>query len=184
MPYQELTLKRNCEALTIPLADRTTLPAGTRVVIMQELGANFTIQAPELGGYYCVAGKDADALGRPLPAPSGAAETTTADGLVAEQAVWDQLRTVYDPEIPVNVVDLGLIYDLKVQPAEGGGSLVHVMMTLTAPGCGMSEVIASEAKIRVESVPGVKEARIEIVFEPPWNHSMMSEAAKLELGLM
>jgi probable FeS assembly SUF system protein SufT len=184
MRYQEVTLKRDCPALTIPLADRTTLPAGMRVVITQELGANFTVQAPELGGYYCVAGKDADALGRPLPVALTAAEATTPDGLVAEQAIWDQLRTVYDPEIPVNVVDLGLIYDLKVEAAEGGGSRVQVMMTLTAPGCGMSEVIASEAKMRIESVPGVKEAQIEIVFEPPWSYSMMSEAAKLELGLV
>jgi probable FeS assembly SUF system protein SufT len=184
MRYQELTLKRDCEALTIPLADKTTLPAGTQVVIMQELGANFTIQAPELGGFYCIAGKDADALGRPCPVAPAAAETTTADGLVTEHAIWDQLRTVYDPEIPVNVVDLGLVYDLKVEPAEGGGSRVQVMMTLTAPGCGMSEVIASEVKIRIENIPGVKEARIEIVFEPPWNHSMMSEAAKLELGML
>jgi probable FeS assembly SUF system protein SufT len=184
MRYQEVTLKRNCEALTIPLADRTTLPAGMRVVITQELGANFTIQAPELGGYYCIAGKDADALGKPLPVAPAAVGTTAPDGPVAEQVIWDKLRTVYDPEIPVNVVDLGLIYDLKVEPVEGGGSRVQVMMTLTAPGCGMSEVIASEAKIRIESVPGVKEARIDIVFEPPWNQSMMSEAAKLELGLV
>lgn len=180
MSYEELTLKRDCAALTVPLAERTTLPAGTWVVIMQQLGENFTVQAPELGGYYCIAGKDADALGKSV---STEQEKPAAEGRTIEEAIWDQLRKVYDPEIPVNVVDLGLVYDLSVQPAENGAYRVTAMMTLTAPACPMADVLAADAKRRIESVPGVSEAVVEIVFDPPWNPSMMSEAAKLELGI-
>jgi len=183
MRYEEITLKRNCDALAIPSGEKTALPAGTRVVIMQDLGDNFTLQVPEIGGMYRVAGKDADALGKAQPAVAAAAGGEPAGGPVSEEAVWDRLRTVYDPEIPVNVVDLGLVYDLKVEALEDGGSRVLVMMTLTAPGCGMADVIAFDAQSRIESLPGVREARIEIVFDPPWNYSMMSEAARLQLGL-
>ena len=100
-----------------------------------------------------------------------------------KETIWDQLRTVYDPEIPVNIVDLGLVYGLDLVPAEGGGSRVEVKMTLTAPGCPVAGAIASEVKKRVESVPGVTEVYVDVVFDPPWNSSMMSEAARLELGL-
>lgn len=185
MRYEEVTLRRDCEVVQIPFGDRTVIPAETRVVITQALGESFTIQVPEMGGLFRVAGKDADALGKARPvAPDQAAEASRNGGPVDEQLIWDQLRNVYDPEIPVNVVELGLIYDLHVEPHPEAGSIVDVKMTLTAPGCGMGGIIASDAQSRIESVPGVREARVEVVFDPPWNQSMMSEAAKLELGFL
>ena len=182
MRYREVVLERDCEAVAIPSGDRSTIPAGSRVVITQQLGDSFTIQAPEIGGLYRIAGDDADALGMPRPVPATESDAAGAGGPVSEEALWAQLRNVYDPEIPVNIVDLGLVYGLRVEPLEGGGSRVHLVMTLTAPGCGLADVIAADARRCVERVPGVKEAYVDIVFDPPWNYAMMSEVAKLELG--
>jgi probable FeS assembly SUF system protein SufT len=182
MRYQEVEISRDCEVVQIPHGNTVILPAGTPAVITQALGDTYTIQVPTLGGLYRVAGKDADAIGQPPLTTEQAAPN--AAGPVDDQLIWDQLRQVYDPEIPVNIVELGLVYDLRVEPAENGGSRVLVQMTLTAPGCGMGQVIASDAQRRIESLPGVTEAIVDVVFDPPWNQQMMSEAAKLELGLM
>jgi probable FeS assembly SUF system protein SufT len=161
------------------------LPAETPVVITQALGDTFTIQVPTLGGMYRIAGKDADALGKARPTPATEDKpAATVDGPVEESLIWDQLRNVYDPEIPVNIVELGLVYELRTEPHPNGGTKVYVKMTLTAPGCGMGEVIAADAKLRIENVPGVKEADVEVVFDPPWSQDMMSEAAKLDLGFL
>ncbi|HYD49773.1 MAG TPA: putative Fe-S cluster assembly protein SufT [Terriglobales bacterium] len=182
MRYEETTITRDVELIQIPDGTRVTIPGGTEAVITQSLGDTYTLQLPTMGGLYRLAGKDADAIGKPLPLSaedSAAAESGPLD----EKPLWDALRLVYDPEIPVNVVELGLIYDLQIERTEDGRNRVVVKMTLTAPGCGMGPVIASDAKDRLEAVPGVSEADVEVVFDPPWNQAMMSEAAKLELGM-
>jgi probable FeS assembly SUF system protein SufT len=184
MRYEEVTTRRDCEMIQIPQGNTVSIPAGTAVVITQALGDSFTVQIPTMGGLYRVAGKDADALGKARPVAT--TETAAPPGEhppVDEALILDQLRLVYDPEIPVNIVELGLIYDLRIEPHPAGGSRVIVKMTLTAPGCGMGTVIAADAQCRIESVPGVTEADVEVVFDPPWNQSMMSEAAKLDLGI-
>lgn len=184
MRHEEIITTRDCPVVQIPYGHTITLPAGTTVVITQSLGDTFTIQVPTLGGLYRIDGKDADAIGKATaPAPGSDANTAAADGEVDEKLIWSQLRNVYDPEIPVNIVELGLVYDLKVEKLADGGNRVWVRMTLTAPGCGMGPVIASDAKTRIDSVPGVTESDVEVVFEPPWAPEMMSEAAKLELGM-
>lgn len=180
MAYEETTLARDCEMIQIPDGTPVIIPEGTPAVITQSLGDTFTLQLPTIGGLYRLAGRDADAIGKQ---PVAASVTANEGGPLDETIVWDALRNVYDPEIPVNVVELGLIYTLIVEPLADGGSKVWIKMTLTAPGCGMGPVIAQDAKTRVEAIPGVKEADVEVVFDPPWAQSMMSEAAKLELGV-
>ncbi len=182
MRYEEVTFSRECEVVQVPYGDRITVPADTPAVITQALGDSYTLQIPTMGGLYRLAGKDAGAIGKPLPeAPQ---ETgPSAEGPVDAELVWAQLRSVYDPEIPVNIVDLGLVYDLRIEPVEGG-SRVLVTMTLTAPGCGMGDHIAMDARQRLLGLPGVVDADVQVVFEPQWNQQMMSEAAKLELGMM
>jgi probable FeS assembly SUF system protein SufT len=183
MRYQEVTISRDVEVVQIPHGSTVLIPAGTEAVITQSLGESFTIQVPTIGGLYRVAGKDADAIGQPVP-QAAAEAAANPEGPVGEALVWDQLRTVYDPEIPVNIVELGLVYDLKIEPLATGGSRVSIQMTLTAPGCGMGQVIAMDAKAKIEGIPGVAEADVQVVFDPPWNPEMMSEAARLELGMM
>jgi probable FeS assembly SUF system protein SufT len=179
MPYQRVVTARDLEVVQIPSGYTALIPAGASVVITQALGDSFTIEVPALGGLYRVAGADADAIGKERPVPAdGAAEA----GPVSEARIWSALRNVYDPEIPVNIVELGLVYNLGIEPLPAGGSRVHVEMTLTAPGCGMGQIIADEAKRLIEAVPGVAEADVQLVFDPPWNQEMMSEAAKLQLG--
>ncbi len=182
-PYEEVEISRDCDAIQIPDGITVTLKAGTPAVITQSLGDTYTIQTPTLGGLYRISGKDADAIGKAVAKPEGGADLSP-DGPVDEELVWNQLRNVYDPEIPVNIVELGLVYSLEIERIESGGSKVDMQMTLTAPGCGMGDVIAADAKMRIESLPGIEEARVEVVFDPPWNQEMMSEAAKLELGLL
>jgi probable FeS assembly SUF system protein SufT len=133
-----------------------------------------------------VTAQNADALGLEVPTPSEApaAEPAHPDAPVDEKRVWDQLKTCYDPEIPVNIVDLGLIYDCQITPQNGNGALVTVKMTLTAPGCGMGPVLAQEAKSKIEALPGIDEATVELVWDPPWNQAMISEAGKMQLGII
>jgi probable FeS assembly SUF system protein SufT len=182
MRYEEVTISRDVLLVEIPAGTPANIPAGTPAVITQSLGDTFTLQLPTYGGLYRLAGKDADAIGK-ASAPRAEGEDPMS-GPITEDLVYDQLRNVYDPEIPVNIVELGLVYDLKLDPQPDGKSKVSVKMTLTAPGCGMGGVIAHDAKTRIESLPGVAEADVEVVFDPPWNQQMMSEAAKLELGLL
>ncbi len=175
-----IELKRDCPAIQIPGGAAVTLPAGTPADITQTLGGSYTIHAG--GALYRVAAVDADALGLESQ-PATSANAAPSDGPVDEKALWDALRTCYDPEIPVNIVDLGLVYDLHVEPAPRGGNLVSVKMTLTAPGCGMGATIAGDAQQKLLYLPGVEEASVEIVWEPPWHQSMITEQGRKILGL-
>jgi probable FeS assembly SUF system protein SufT len=183
MSYEEIELSRDVEVVMIPQGVTTVLKAGTPAVITQSLGDSYTLQVPTFGGLYRLSGANADAIGKAAARTDGV-PGADLDAPVTEDLIYSQLRQVYDPEIPVNIVELGLVYDLKIEPHTGGGSRVEVKMTLTAPGCGMGEILAQDAKARIESVPGVTEADVQVVFEPPWNQQMMSEAAKLELGML
>lgn len=174
-----IILKRDCAAIAIPSGLPLVLPANTEVVITQSLGGTYTVLAP--GVMARIAGKDADALGLETVA---AAAPQVASGPVDESLLWEAMKNCYDPEIPVNVVDLGLIYDCKVSPIPEGGHKVDVKMTLTAPGCGMGASIASDVEYRIREVPGVADVHVEVVWDPIWNQSMMSDAARLQLGLM
>jgi probable FeS assembly SUF system protein SufT len=182
MRYEELTIQRDVEVVQIPQGTTVNIPAGTPAVITQALGDSYTLQLPTYGGLYRLDGKNADAIGKAHAAPEG--EEAGADRPVTEELIYDQLRNVYDPEIPVNIVELGLVYNLEIAQLPDDGARVDVKMTLTAPGCGMGDFIAQDARQRILSVPGVAEANVEVVFDPPWNQQMMSEAARLELGLM
>jgi probable FeS assembly SUF system protein SufT len=173
-------LKRDCQAIQIPVGDSVTLKAGTPVYITQTLGGTYTVRGEY--GLFRIAAKDADALGLEIPAePTQTA--TAASGSADEQAVWDVLRTCYDPEIPVNIVDLGLVYDLGVEPIPAGGNKVFVKMTLTAPGCGMGPAIARDAQEKILNLPGVSDAAVEIVWDPPWHQSMITAEGRKILGL-
>ena len=177
-----IELKRDCEAVQIPAGATVTLPAGTPVEITQTLGGSYTVHAQ--AGLFRIAAKDADALGLEAPvAPAGGVPPEKSEGALDEKRVWDMLRSCYDPEIPVNIVDLGLVYDMRVDRLPGGRSAVSVKMTLTAPGCGMGGVIAGDAQQKLLGLPGVEEATVEIVWDPPWHHSMITKQGKKILGL-
>jgi probable FeS assembly SUF system protein SufT len=178
MSQRELTLLRDCDAIQIPSGHPLVLPAGMSVVITQSLGGTYTVATP--GGLARIEFKDTDALGL---TPEEATAKIKVEG-TTEQAVWDQLKTVFDPEIPVNVLDLGLIYDCQVSNKDDGKTSVHVKMTLTAPGCGMGPTIAADARSKILSLEGVDEADVELVWDPPWNQAMISEAGKMKLGIL
>lgn len=179
--HHEIELTRDCEAILIPQGSTTILPKGTRVTVTQSLGGSYTVAAE---GYLVrITGQNADALGFEKEAELPRADSA-APGAVDEKEVWEQLKTCYDPEIPVNIVDLGLVYDCTIARHENAGAQVTVKMTLTAPGCGMGPAIAAEARSRILSVPGVDEAVVELVWDPPWNQSMISEIGKMKLGLI
>ena len=179
---EAITLGRDCEAIQIPSGTRLTLCAGTRVRVTQSLGGTYTVMT-ETGLLACIAGKDADAIGKEIvPAPTGSAGVVAEEPV--EKLVWGRLKMCFDPEIPVNIVELGLVYRCEVTPLAAGGNKVEVRFTLTAPGCGMGEVLRRDIESKLRSVPGVIEADIQVVFDPPWNPSLMSEAAKLQLGLL
>jgi probable FeS assembly SUF system protein SufT len=188
---EEVEITRDVEAVVIPAGNRILIPEGVTVTITQSLGGSYTVITPQ--GYMArVDGRDADALGlEPAPAPAAAPSKPVGSGngsvpaavdtAEIEKAVWDELRTIFDPEIPVNVVDLGLIYECKVHAGERGAE-VEVAMTMTAPGCGMGDVLRGEAEDKIRRLPGVEDVRVDIVWDPPWDMSRMSEAARLELG--
>lgn len=177
----EIILSRNCDAVLIPAGTKVTLQAGEPVMITQALGGSYTVIIN--GNMARIEARDADALGQ-APAPSDKSGTSDASDPVNEEKIMEQLRTCYDPEIPVNIVDLGLVYDLQIQPLPAGGNRVEVKMTLTAPGCGMGPILQQDVETKVSSIPGVKEAAVFLVWDPPWNRDMLSEAAKLQLGMM
>lgn len=181
MAYDQIEIVRDCTAVQIPNGDTVTLPAGTPAFVTQSLGGSYTLQVPSLGGLFRVAGADADALGIEITQPSK--EKSAAAGPVSESQIWEQLKDVYDPEIPVNIVDLGLVYDMKIEPLPNGLSRVEVQMTLTAPGCGMGHAISMDAKSRIENVPGVGEADVQVVWDPPWNPQMISPEGRAKLGM-
>lgn len=174
-------LLRDCEALQIPHGSTVTLPKGTPVDITQTLGGSYTVHAQ--GGLYRIAAKDADALGKQAPLPEGRAPSSPTPADVDEKQVWDTLRTCYDPEIPVNIVDLGLIYDLNIEKLPSGFSRVNVKMTLTAPGCGMGPAIAGDAQQKLMYLDGVEDANVEVVWDPPWHQSMITAEGRRVLGL-
>jgi probable FeS assembly SUF system protein SufT len=172
---QTVALKRDCEAIAIPAGTKQVLPAGTTVRITQAAGTSYTVASS--GALYRIEGADADALGL-----SGPAVETHTPPTFSERMVWDQLKTVYDPEIPVNIVDLGLIYSCVIADEGDGGKKIDVAMSLTAPGCGMSDVLKADVEKKLARLPEVKQVRVEVVFDPPWTPARMSEAAKLQLG--
>lgn len=176
-------LTRDCEAIQIPAGTTAILKAGTHVDITQTLGGSYTVHSS--GGLYRIAPKDADALGitEAKSLAEVVAERPQASGPVDEKLVWDTLKSCFDPEIPVNIVDLGLIYDMHLEPTPSGNSHVKVKMTLTAPGCGMGTVIASDAQQKLLYLPGVEEASVEIVWDPPWHQSMITAEGRRILGL-
>ena len=180
----EFTLSRDTEAIQIPSGNKTMIPAGTQGVITQTLGGSYTIATYQ--GLARIAEKDLDALGieKPHQAPNPATSAGNGSGEVDEKAVWDQLRQCYDPEIPVNIVDLGLVYDCQLNKSENGGTKVDVKMTLTAPGCGMGPAIAHDAQTKILSIDGVDEAEVQLVWDPPWNQNMISEAGRMKLGMI
>jgi len=174
-----ITLSRACEVVEIPSGTRGTLPAGAVVRIMQSLAGSYTV-ATDRGYMYRVEAKDADALG--LSNAAMAQEPGVQEGTFSDQMVWDQLKTVYDPEIPVNIVDLGLVYSCDIAPLELGGNRVRIKMSMTAPGCGMGNVLKADVESKLSRLPSVKEVHVEVVFDPPWHPGLMSDAAKLQLG--
>jgi probable FeS assembly SUF system protein SufT len=177
-----VTLTRQCVALEIPAGIAVNLPAGAEVDIAQSLGGSYTVIFR--GGLFRIASQDADALGiEPQASTDERVDATRNGGSVDEASVWAALKTCYDPEIPVNIVDLGLIYDLRIDSLPTGRSRVLVRMTLTAPGCGMGAVIAGDARSKILSLPGVEEAAVDLVWDPPWERSMISEEGRLALGL-
>lgn len=176
---ERVELTRDCEAVQIPAGIATTLEKGIEVFITQSLGGTYTLQVPAHGGLFRIAGKDADALGK---TPSEAASTAMSAGDI-ETMVWDQLKTCFDPEIPVNIVDLGLVYGMEVAPADDGMHKVEVKMTLTAQGCGMGASIALDARQKLLTIPGITDANVELVWDPPWNPQMISPEGKERLGL-
>lgn len=174
-----ISLARDVDAVIVPAGYSVKLLAGEQASITQDLGGSYTVVVN--GNMFRIAGRDADALGL---APQAVAKDDSHEGPVDERRVWDAMRACYDPEIPVNIVDLGLVYGCVLSPLPGGGQKAEIQMTLTAPGCGMGSTIAHDVETKVMDVPGVKEARVDLVWDPPWNQSMMSEAARLQLGLL
>lgn len=182
-PPGTIPLTRDTAALLIPSGEPVTLAGGTPVVVTQTLGGSFTVEAPTLGGLFRIAGHDADALDQAPPAADAAPSVPRGAGPVAEDAVWERLKSCYDPEIPVNIVDLGLVYDLFLSPHPKGGTRVGVKMTLTAPGCGMGPAIAADARYKILQLPGVAEAEVTLVWDPPWSADMMTPSARKMLGM-
>lgn len=180
MRYSEpIALRRDIEAIQIPVGTPIRIHAGTEVRVTQALGDTYTILT-DTGYMARITHADADALGFEVVDKGQGDENLTTEQV--EERVWDALRTVYDPEIPVNIVELGLVYSCIVEPMPEGGHRVTAKITLTAPGCGMGPVLAADAKRIIMSIPTVKDCYIEVVFDPPWDKSMMSEAARLQLG--
>jgi len=180
---EEVVFSRNAEAIMIPSGERVLVPQGAQATITQSLGGAYTL-ITDRGLMVRISGGEVEAIGKTPQEVAQAAPEEELTKEKIEELVWDQLKTCFDPEIPVNIVDLGLVYLCDLQPHEGGGYDVKVKMTLTAPGCGMGPVIATDVKSKVESLPNVKTADIEVVFDPVLDRSMMSDAAKLQLGMM
>jgi probable FeS assembly SUF system protein SufT len=172
-----IKLRRDVETILVPFGTPVTLPKDTEVTITQSLGGTHTVITP--GAMYLIDNKNADALGK----TNIVFTLAENENIALEDKLWAILRTCYDPEIPVNIVDLGLIYNIGIAPIDNNKSNVTIYMTLTSPGCGMGPIIAAEAKQKVLSLPEVESVQTEIIFDPPWDRSMLSEQAKLELGL-
>ena len=179
-----INLTRDIEAIQIPSGLSKKLEKGTPVIITQALGGTYTVVVEHSAGLFRILASDADALNKVAEASNGHIPSANAGGPLNEDDVWAQLKTCYDPEIPVNIVDLGLIYSLEIKPQEGGGNLVEVKMTLTAPGCGMGPSIASDAQRKILTVPGVTDAQVDVVWDPPWSAERISQEGKQKLGMV
>lgn len=179
MTGEQVEFGRECTAVAIPAGQQVSIPAGTIAFITQSLGGSYTLQIPSFGGLFRVDGRDADAIGQ----VSGGAPVETADAGDLEANVWAVLKTCFDPEIPVNIVDLGLIYDMRITRLDEDGSRVDVKMTLTAPGCGMGTYIAADARDKILALAGVDEADVEVVWDPPWGPQMISAEGREKLGM-
>jgi probable FeS assembly SUF system protein SufT len=177
---EPVTLQRDVEAVMVPAGIPVTLREGKIGFITQALGGSFTVYVE--GNLFRVAGKDADALGKEIVTGPELPPNATDDDV--KKLVWDQMRACYDPEIPINIVELGLVYTCDILRDENGERIADIKMTLTAPGCGMGEVLVQDVRDKVEVIPTIKRADVELVFDPPWNQSMMSEAARLQTGMM
>lgn len=177
---EPVRFERDCAAVLVPQGDAVTLPAGTVGYITQALGGSYTVFVE--GNLFRIAGQDADAIGKEPSEPLELAAGASDDDV--ERIVWRQLRTCFDPEIPINIVDLGLVYEAAVSRRDDGARTVAVRMTLTAPGCGMGEILVDDVRSKLELIPTVAEADVELVFDPPWTRNMMSEAARLETGML
>lgn len=178
--YEKVILQRDVIGTLIPAGTKVELPEGAEARITQALGGSYTVEVQ--GHLFRLEGRDADAIGRaPVEAPQLAVDASADD---VEKAVWAQMATCYDPEIPINIVDLGLIYGCELQASPEGGWKVRIRMTLTAPGCGMGDVLVADVRSKSLEVPGVREAEVELVFDPPWTRDMMSEAAQLQAGFI
>lgn len=178
---EPVRFERDCPVVMVPSGEAVSLPAGSIGYITQSLGGSWTVFVE--GNLFRVAGQDGDAIGKEPPPPIELAEGAGDDDV--EKLVWQQLRTCFDPEIPINIVELGLVYsaDVKADPEHPGQRRVDVELTLTAPGCGMGEILVDDVRSKLEMIPTVAEADVELVFDPPWNRNMMSDAARLETGM-
>ncbi len=177
---EPVTLSRDVNAIIIPVGESVLLRAGTSGFLTQALGGSFTVYVE--GNLFRISGADADALGMEPVLPPAVPEDATDQDI--EQVIWEQLKTCYDPEIPINIVDLGLIYRCEVTPLPDGQRSVSIDMTLTAPGCGMGDILVQDAQEKIAVIPTVADVDVQLVFDPPWNQSMMSEEARLQTGLM
>ncbi len=177
---EPIRFERDCDVVMIPAGDHVDIPAGTPGYITQSLGGSFTVFID--GNLFRIAGEDADAIGKqPVLPPTLAEDASDTD---VEAMMWTQMETCYDPEIPVNIVDLGLIYNAKLERIQSGNRKATIQMTLTAPGCGMGEIIVDDVRSKVALIPTIEDVEVELVFDPPWNTTMMSEVARLETGMM
>ncbi|MGH7814278.1 MAG: putative Fe-S cluster assembly protein SufT [Candidatus Binataceae bacterium] len=177
---ERVELTRECEAIEIPAGNQVRLEAGLEVFITQTLGGTFTVNVPARGGLFRIASRDADALGK---TPEEANAPAAGGGGTLEAMVWEQLKTCYDPEIPVNIVDLGLVYGMEIKDAPEGGKKIEIKMTLTAQGCGMGASISVDARQKLMGLPGVSDAEVDLVWDPPWNPQMISPEGRERLGI-
>ena len=182
-----IRLTRDCEAVKIPDGYVVAVPKGTEVTVTQSLGGTYTLLVPSLGGLFRLSSKDADAIGQEIEAVPESTNRVENEEFVSpdtlEKEVWAQLKTCFDPEIPVNIVDLGLVYNMKVSPLPNGGNRVDVSMTLTAQGCGMGSSIGRDAESKLLTLPGVKEANVQIVWDPPWSPERISTEGRSLMGI-
>jgi len=178
-----IKLSRDAQTVAVPAGYAVTLPQGTEVVVTQSLGGSFTLLVPSYGGLFRLANRDADAIGKEVSPEAAAPVAEPLKGEELEQRIWQALKTCYDPEIPVNIVDLGLIYEMRILPLADEANRVEVKMTLTAQGCGMGTSIASDAQFKLLDLPGVKEADVQVVWDPVWTPQRISPEGKSILGI-
>jgi probable FeS assembly SUF system protein SufT len=177
---EPVVVRRDVEGLQVPSGVPVAIPQDALVYITQAMGGSFTVYFE--GNLVRIAGRDADALGREIVAPPALPDNATDEQL--RDLVWDQLRTIYDPEIPINIVELGLVYECLISRLPDATRYIYIRMTVTAPGCGMGDILVEEIRQKLKGIPTVGKVDVEMVFEPPWSQDMMSEAARLEAGLL